>query len=75
MASPKAWKSHYATHQFFPIEVKGNLRDYNSVKEGDFTHFVHHGIVCDGCKEKDIVGVRSKCLICQGASSALQLQP
>ena len=73
MTSPKAWKSHYATHQFFPIETKENLYDYTCVKDGNFTDFVHQLVTCDGCGTEDIVGARNKCLICASASSHSRL--
>ncbi|KAI1793192.1 hypothetical protein LXA43DRAFT_886348 [Ganoderma leucocontextum] len=65
MASPKAWEAHTASHAFFPIHTKEEFLHFCLVKDSRRRRQrVHNNITCDGCKQKNIVGVRHKCLQC-----------
>ncbi len=67
MASPKAWEGHAASHAFFPIHTKEEFPHFCLVKDSRRRRQrVHSNITCDGCKQKNIVGVRHKCLQCDG---------
>lgn len=67
MASPKAWEAHAGSHAFFPIHTKEEFLHFCLVKEGRCRRQrTHNGITCDGCKQKNVVGVRHKCLQCDG---------
>ncbi|KAI8981131.1 hypothetical protein BD414DRAFT_464073 [Trametes punicea] len=65
MASPKAWEDHDRRHAFFPIHTTEDFVDFCVVKEKrQRSEVVHKGITCDGCRSKNMVGVRHKCLQC-----------
>ena len=67
MASPRAWEAHTSSHAFFPIHTKEEFLHFCLVKDGrQRRQRVHNNITCDGCKQKNIVGVRHKCLQCEG---------
>ena len=67
MASPEAWEAHAATHPFFPIHRKEDFLHFCYVKDRrERRQLVHNNITCDGCEEKNIRGVRHKCLQCLG---------
>ena len=70
MASPKAWEAHTSSHAFFPIHTKEEFLHFCLVKDGrQRRQRVHNNITCDGCKQKNIVGVRHKCLQCEGKAA------
>ncbi|KAI0756244.1 hypothetical protein C8Q80DRAFT_1127522 [Daedaleopsis nitida] len=65
MASPKAWEAHTATHAFFPIHKSEDFVDFCLVKDRRLrAQPVHINITCDGCGQKNITGVRHKCIQC-----------
>ncbi|KAI1792157.1 hypothetical protein LXA43DRAFT_363291 [Ganoderma leucocontextum] len=71
MSAPKAWASHDATHQFFPIRNAEDLSHFSEVKlmvrrsvGTRPPHLTHMGVTCDGCDKTDMEGVRHKCLVC-----------
>ncbi|KAI0778720.1 hypothetical protein BD413DRAFT_116175 [Trametes elegans] len=66
MASPSAWENHDRTHAFFPIHKATDFVDFCVVKEKRQQGQPRHkGTTCDGCNEKNIIGVRHKCLQCE----------
>ncbi|PIL31453.1 hypothetical protein GSI_06154 [Ganoderma sinense ZZ0214-1] len=66
MSSPKAWEAHTASHAFFPIHTMEEFPHFCLVKDSRRRRqLVHSNITCDGCKQKNIVGVRHKCLQCE----------
>ncbi|KAI0828967.1 hypothetical protein BC628DRAFT_1482227 [Trametes gibbosa] len=65
MASPNVWGNHDGTHAFFPIHKAGDFVDFCIVKDKrQRSQVMHKGITCDGCENKNITGVRHKCLQC-----------
>nr|VWO94379.1 N/A [Ganoderma boninense] len=66
MASPKAWEAHTVSHAFFPIHTKEEFPHFCLVKDSRRRRQLNHSnITCDGCQQKNIVGVRHKCLQCE----------
>lgn len=67
MASPKAWEAHSTSHSFFPIHKKEDFLHFCLVKDRRSRRQpVHLDITCNGCNEKNLTGVRHKCLQCAG---------
>ncbi|KAM5544784.1 hypothetical protein V8D89_001682 [Ganoderma adspersum] len=71
MSAPKAWASHDATHQFFPIRNLEDETHFSQVRlmvqrsvDTRAPRLTHQGITCNGCDKTDIEGVRHKCLVC-----------
>ena len=73
MASPKAWEAHPASHAFFPIHKTEDFLQFCLVKDRRLRRQpTHQGITCDGCQQKNITGVRYKCIQCDGQFDALK---
>ncbi|KAI0800737.1 hypothetical protein C8Q74DRAFT_1238467 [Fomes fomentarius] len=65
MSSPKAWVAHSAEHAFFPIHKLEDFVHFCLVKDRRLRRQpVHTGITCDGCHQKNITGIRHKCVQC-----------
>ncbi|PIL32363.1 hypothetical protein GSI_05609 [Ganoderma sinense ZZ0214-1] len=71
MSAPRAWASHDAAHQFFPIRNPEDETYFSQVRSmvqrsvgTRAPRLSHKNINCDGCGKTDIEGVRHKCLVC-----------
>lgn len=74
MSRASTRQQHDAAHVFFPIEVPGEKEAYYRAREEAKKPEVvppapltHAGIHCDGCDQYPLVGVRHKCLDCDGS--------
>ncbi|KAI0639950.1 hypothetical protein C8Q77DRAFT_1164747 [Trametes polyzona] len=73
VSDPRKRQEHNLAHSFFPIVVPGNKEAFyealarlhlESTPSAAGAVATHHGIHCDGCGKRPIVGVRHKCLDC-----------
>lgn len=61
-------------HEFFPVDQPDDLSAYRRVRALRMPlKTLHTGVTCDACDEKPIVGVRHKCLVCEGESLIVSL--
>ena len=59
---PETWEAHLTGHAFYPIRKKADFVLFCLAKD----RRSHAGIACDGCHQKNLTGVRHRCLQCAG---------
>ncbi len=66
-ASPEKRTQHNPNHVFFPITTPYDGHGYDVTRARSHPErLIHDGVFCNGCNSNPLVGIRHKCLDCEG---------